>query len=520
MTMTREGGDITYADMVQTVPEKSKIAQYFSGGHVFVTGATGFLGKLITEKLLRSCGDLEKLYLLIREKKGKKVADRGAEIFDNVIFEQLKNEQPKFMEKVVLVAGDCIKPELGLGGDDRETLLKNVTCVFHCAATVKFDEKIRTAAYINVRATRDLVNMAKQMINLKSFIYISTAYAHCCRKDIQEVVYETPITGEKLLTLVDTCSDDFLNKVTPTLLGEWPNTYVFTKAVAEEVVGSSARGLPIAIVRPSIVVATAKGPLAGWIDNMYGVTGITVGIALGLIRTLHCKKDCVADIVPADYVINSAIAAAWSIGNKESMNKEITNDNSEVSVFNYVCSTQTTITWRVWMEYSKHYLKQVPSPLQLWHHFFILNSNYFMHVLCVILFHYIPAYVVDFLALCIGKQPLLVKGYQKVGKFTDVISYFAVRQWDFTNQNTQSLYQRMSPVDKETFGFDLREFDWDSYFYSFARGGRVYLLKDPIDTLPQGRVKYYKLLVMHYALVAFVCAAFLGVCFCILKLFL
>ncbi|KAK5638967.1 hypothetical protein RI129_013262 [Pyrocoelia pectoralis] len=518
--MDREGGDITYTDMIQTIAEPSKIGQYFSGSHVLVTGASGFLGKLITEKLLRSCSDLEKLYFLIREKKGKKIEDRCLEIFDNIVFEKLKREQPKFRNKVVFVNGDCLKPDLGLSNEDKEMLLKNVNCVFHCAATVKFDEKIRTAAYINVRATRDLLKMAKQMINLKSFIYISTAYAHCCRKDIQEVVYDTPITGEKLLTLLETCSDDFLDKVTPTLLGEWPNTYVYTKGIAEEVVGSEGKGLPIAIVRPSIVVGTAKAPIAGWIDNMYGVTGITVGIALGLIRTLHCKKDCLADIVPADYVINSAIAAAWSVGSKESINKEVTVNNNEVTVFNFVCSTQTQITWRIWMKYSEQHLKRVPSPLQLWHHFFILNSNYFMHILCVILFHYIPAYVGDLLALCIGKQPLLVKGYQKIGKFTDVISYFAVRQWNFSDQNTQNLYQCLNSTDKDTFGFNLKEFDWDAYFYTFARGGRVYLLKDPLETLPQGRIKYIKLIFMHYALIAVLCAIFLWFCYRMITLIL
>lgn len=49
----------------------SAIVKFLAGKNVFVTGATGFLGKILVEKLLRSCPDLESIYILVREKKGK-----------------------------------------------------------------------------------------------------------------------------------------------------------------------------------------------------------------------------------------------------------------------------------------------------------------------------------------------------------------------------------------------------------------------------------------------------------------
>jgi hypothetical protein len=36
------------------------------------------------------------------------------------------------------------------------------------------------------------------------------------------------------------------------VLGDWPNTYSFTKNLAEDVIREEARGLPIGIIRPSI----------------------------------------------------------------------------------------------------------------------------------------------------------------------------------------------------------------------------------------------------------------------------
>lgn len=73
----------------------------------------------------------------------------------------------KIEQKIVLVNGNCELPNLGLNEEDVNMLINNVDCVFHCAATVRFDEHIRTAAYTNVRSTQDLISLAKKMKNLK-----------------------------------------------------------------------------------------------------------------------------------------------------------------------------------------------------------------------------------------------------------------------------------------------------------------------------------------------------------------
>lgn len=57
------------------------------------------------------------------------------------------------------------------------------------------------------------------------------------------------------------------------MIGDRPNTYTYTKAIAEQLIGLERGDLPIAIVRPSIVVAGWREPLKGWVDNMNGPTG-------------------------------------------------------------------------------------------------------------------------------------------------------------------------------------------------------------------------------------------------------
>jgi len=47
-----------------------EISKFYSGRSVFVTGGSGFVGKQIVEKLMRSCPDIECIYLLMRPKRG------------------------------------------------------------------------------------------------------------------------------------------------------------------------------------------------------------------------------------------------------------------------------------------------------------------------------------------------------------------------------------------------------------------------------------------------------------------
>lgn len=56
--------------------EIPRISEFFSDKNVFVTGVTGFLGKVLLEKLLRSCPSIGNIYVLLRPKKDKDPKDR------------------------------------------------------------------------------------------------------------------------------------------------------------------------------------------------------------------------------------------------------------------------------------------------------------------------------------------------------------------------------------------------------------------------------------------------------------
>jgi fatty acyl-CoA reductase len=63
----------------------SNIAQFYEDRSIFITGATGFMGKVLVEKLLRSCPGINRLYILMRPSKGKEVAVRLQELISNEV---------------------------------------------------------------------------------------------------------------------------------------------------------------------------------------------------------------------------------------------------------------------------------------------------------------------------------------------------------------------------------------------------------------------------------------------------
>lgn len=68
----------------------SKIVEFYKDKCVFVTGATGFLGKILVEKLLRACNEIQTIYILIRDKKGKDIHTRMDEIYNDVVSESFR----------------------------------------------------------------------------------------------------------------------------------------------------------------------------------------------------------------------------------------------------------------------------------------------------------------------------------------------------------------------------------------------------------------------------------------------
>lgn len=85
------------------------------------------------------------------------------------LFDKVKAQRgaDAIREKVRGVAGDVSVLGLGLSDADRKTLTDNVTIVYHCAATIRFDEELKKAVLLNTRGTKLMLDLAREMGKLK-----------------------------------------------------------------------------------------------------------------------------------------------------------------------------------------------------------------------------------------------------------------------------------------------------------------------------------------------------------------
>ncbi|CAH2227001.1 jg24025 [Pararge aegeria aegeria] len=185
--------------------------------------------------------------------------------------------------------------------------LTQVSIVYHVAATIKFNEPFGQAMNVNVAGTGRVLNLSKRMKNIKAFVYVSTAYSNSDRDVIEEVVYPAPASLNEVKKLLEIGLNDTQVKE---LLSGRPNTYIFTKALAENLIADNHGNIPAVIIRPSIVSSSKKEPMVGWIDNWFGGSALITTIMKGLNRVLLTTPDNSLDLIPVDYVSNLIIVAA------------------------------------------------------------------------------------------------------------------------------------------------------------------------------------------------------------------
>ncbi|KAH8284633.1 hypothetical protein KR018_008617 [Drosophila ironensis] len=472
------------ADDTSYVP----IAQFYAGRSVFITGGTGFMGKVLVEKLLRSCPDIRNIYLLIRPKRGQEVSARLTELLNAPLFESLRREKPKELSKVIPISGDITSEELGISEKDQHLLCRNVSVVFHSAATVKFDEKLKLSVTINMLGTKRLVELCHRMLSLDALIHVSTAYCNCDRTDVSEVIYAPPYNPDDIISLINWLPEDILDQLTPRLIGKRPNTYTFTKALAEHMLLKEAGNLPVAIVRPSIVTASLNEPFAGWVDNFNGPTGLVSALAKGMFRTMMCEKNYVADMVPVDIVINLMIAAAWRTATRKSNN---------LLIYNCCTGQRNPVVWSEFVNFAMSSVRKHPLEGCLWYPTGDLRMNRPMNTLNCIVKHFLPAYIMDTVARIMGKKPFVVNVQNKIAKAVECLEYFATRQWRFKDDNVHSLLHTLSPKDREIFLFDVRHIHWDKYVERYVLGFREFLFKQRPESLPASRKRMLRLYYLH-----------------------
>jgi fatty acyl-CoA reductase len=152
------------------------IVEHFSESAVLLTGASGYVGALVLEKLLR-CTNINAVYVMLRAKKGEDIQSRLNKMLNSSPVMHLLRHNP-VLQKVKAIAGDMTSPDLGISSVDLARLKQHVQTVIHCAADIRLEVGIQTLLQTNYEGTRHLLELASSFDDLKAFVHVSSAYTN------------------------------------------------------------------------------------------------------------------------------------------------------------------------------------------------------------------------------------------------------------------------------------------------------------------------------------------------------
>jgi HAD superfamily hydrolase (TIGR01490 family) len=333
----------------------------------FITGATGFLGTALVERILRSIPEAHITVLVRPGRRADPAARLAREVIKNDCFDRLRTElgdgfADEVARRVTAVAGDVGQDGLGLDAEGRAALAA-ADIVVHSAATVSFDAPLTQAIEINllgpsrVGATIAECGSAAHLISVSTAYVASTHQGEAKEELLSENRFTLDVPWRDEVTAARRLRDDLQaeSRGTDKLAGftkqarseiggagehliaarsekireewvstqlvdagtarahslGWPDAYPFTKALGERALVEQWAGtVPITFVRPSIIESAVAEPRPGWIRGFRMAEPIIVSYARGLLSEFPGVPEGIIDVIPVDLVVAAILAVA------------------------------------------------------------------------------------------------------------------------------------------------------------------------------------------------------------------
>ncbi|MCA9266388.1 MAG: SDR family oxidoreductase [Planctomycetales bacterium] len=145
--------------------------------HILLTGATGFIGQYLLERLL------EREIPVVVVARGN--SERSANDRIMHVVSQIEERTNKTLPRPICFTGDLIEPELGLDDFAIEWFEENCRAVLHNAASIRFHcdgDRSKDPWRSNYSGTKNVLDLCK-VAGIREFHHVSTAYVCGNRRD-------------------------------------------------------------------------------------------------------------------------------------------------------------------------------------------------------------------------------------------------------------------------------------------------------------------------------------------------
>jgi long-chain acyl-CoA synthetase len=500
------------------------VREAFAGKHILLAGVTGFIGKVWLVNTLMDLPDVGCIYLLIRRQKSTPARLRfeklveESRVFDP-LFERYGSGLVEFLnERVRVVEGDVSRPHLGLDPEIRELLRGKLDLVINSSGLTDFNPDLRDALSANVDAAMNVLEFVRGSDHA-GLLHLSTCYAagtcdgrvreearpdytpmsvpdfdaelewRALEDRIQEVEAESeaPETTAELRSqalLREHAARDLRGAALENQIRKnrvrwlrnqlteagqrrakelgWPNTYTFTKSLAESLLVKFGAGVPIAIVRPAIVESSIRQPFQGWNEGIN--TSASLSYLLGtFFRQLPTNERKRLDIIPVDEVTRgmTLIAAAVFERRHDQVYQLAT------SVTN-PCDMRRSIELTS-LAHRKHYraLESMESRFRLQFDAIPVSKQRYNRMSAPAQRAVIKSIQRIAARLPLSKAPLAKadRNLEKVEKLIELFEPFILlNEHDFVAENVEKLSRALGREEETAFGYDTASIDWWDYW--------------------------------------------------------
>ncbi|MET0388757.1 MAG: SDR family oxidoreductase [Polyangiales bacterium] len=377
-------------------PKQISVRDALRGRHVFLTGGSGFVGKVWLVETLMKLPEIGRIYVFLRPK----ALVPGKQRFEKMIntsrafrplHERYGRDLGAFLdERVEVVEGELSEPDLGLSPALVRRLRRDLDVFIHCAGLIDFNPDLRKSLSANVDTTLRVADFVERCDHA-SLLHISTCYVAGKRYGEIPETLETNFAPEaesfsvrseladahaRIETIVREHSTEAVNaRARADVLRElhaegrhepsahlvetltrkrqredlrraledegserssklgWHNTYTYSKSLAESLLAERSSRLRMAVLRPSIVESAIAFPEPGWNESFNGTAPLAY-IMGSWFRMVPARPDAPFDVVPVDLVSKamSTIAAALVTGRNSLVYHVGTSDKHRCSV--------------------------------------------------------------------------------------------------------------------------------------------------------------------------------------------
>lgn len=503
--------------------ERLSVHQSLAGKHILLIGVTGFIGKVWLSKILNDVPEIGKIYLLIRRARSTTAQRRFERIVEEspvfeAFHERYGDDLPKFLgDRIEVVEGDVTRPGLGFEADTLTRLAGDLDLVVNSSGLTDFNPDLRAAVSTNVDATLQLLDFIRKCDHA-GLLHLSTCYvvgsrdgriaedlkvnytpagvpgfdAESERDALHSVIrrLETQAENEEItakLTSQIVAKSDEKNVSGATLESQvrkarsrwvrarlaeaglrrakelgWPNTYTFTKSLAESLIAKLGADLPIAIVRPSIVETSTHDPFQGWNEGVN--TSAPISYLLGTyFRQLPSNERKCLDLIPVDLVCRGMTLIAAAII-----------DRLHNRVYQLATSASNPCDMRRSVEltglaHRKHYRAQdtLEPRLRLRFDSITVSKGRYLRLSAPGQRAVVQAIQRISSPLPLRRPPLAQweRGLDRVEKLIELYEPFILdNEQVFEAENVGLLSEALPPEEKDAFAYDASMIDWWEYW--------------------------------------------------------